>query len=110
MIHNHNKLILSISVSYKLISLTLFGTIATDFGGRNLSLELLSGSTTLKDILFILKNRFSNHFSNYFDEDFSPKRGTLILINGADFNTLDGLNTILSIGDQISFIPTISGG
>ena len=95
---------------YNLISLTLFGTIATDFGGRNLSLELSSESTTLKDILIILKNKFSTHFSNYFDDDFSPKRGTLILINGVDFNTLDGLNTILSTEDQISLVPTISGG
>ena len=93
-----------------LITISLFGTIASDFGGKQLELPLSEDNNTLKDILLILKSDNERQFYTYFDEDLSPKRGTLILINGVDFNTLDGLNTKLNSSDQISLIPTISGG
>ena len=93
-----------------LITLKLFGTIATDFGGKQLSLEFINEKNSLKDILVKIKEKFPKYFPNYFDDDFTPKRGTLILINGADFNTIDGLDTIVSTSDQVSLIPTISGG
>ena len=78
-----------------LISLKLFGTIATDFGGKTLSQEISSADYTLKDLLLDLKKLNEGQFPSYFDEDYSPKRGTLILINGVDFNTLDGLDSKL---------------
>lgn len=93
-----------------MLTIKLFGTIAIDFGGKDLSLDLPSESITLKDLLKFLKTKNEQSFNNYFDPDLSPKRGTLILINGVDFNTLEGLETRLNPTDQISFIPTISGG
>ena len=92
------------------ISLKLFGAIATDFGGKNLDVTVSNTECTLQEILIEIKKNREKVFSTYFDEDYSPKRGTLILINGVDFNTLDGLQTKLTSVDQISIIPTISGG
>ena len=93
-----------------MISLKLFGTIATDFGGKTLDLKISSAKYTLKNLLLDLKNLNEYQFNTYFDNDYSPKRGTLILINGVDFNTIDGLNSVLTPSDQVSIIPTISGG
>ena len=93
-----------------LITVSLFGTIASDFGGKHLELPFSDENKTLNDILLFLKSQNERKFYSYFDEDLSPKRGTLILINGVDFNTLDGLNTKLNPSDKISLIPTISGG
>lgn len=93
-----------------MITLKLFGTIATDFGGKQLTLETINEKNSLKDILVMIKEKFPKYFSSYFDDDFTPKRGTLILINGVDFNTINGLETIISSSDRVSLIPTISGG
>ena len=92
------------------MNLKLFGTIASDLGTKLLTIENFTENSSLKEILNDIKNKFPKPFANYFDEDFTPKRGTLILINGVDFNTLNGLDTKISSSDQISFIPTISGG
>lgn len=93
-----------------MFTLKLYGTIALDFGSKDLSLDLTFNTTTLKELLKSLKTKNEQSFVNYFDADFSPKRGTLILINGVDFNTLEGLETNLTLTDQVSLIPTISGG
>ncbi len=92
------------------ISLKLFGAIATDFGGKTLDISFSNIECTLQDILIEIKKKFEKEFGSYFDADYSPKRGTLILINGVDFNTLEGLQTIITPNDQVSLIPTISGG
>ena len=93
-----------------LISVKVFGAIASDFGVKDISLATIEENITLQALLVILKGKYPSHFPQYFDEDFTPKRGTLILINGVDFNTIDGMETVLSAADQISLIPTISGG
>lgn len=93
-----------------MFNLRLFGTIATDFGGKQIVIERTIEKIQLKDILLEMKEKFPKFFPHYFDEDLTPKRGTLILINGSDFNALDGLETEISSSDQVSFIPTISGG
>ena len=83
---------------------------ATDFGGKYISIDTPEEKISLKELLVLVKSKFPSYFPIYFDEDFTPKRGTLILINGVDFNTLDSLDTLLTARDQISFVPTISGG
>lgn len=93
-----------------LISLKLFGAIATDFGGKTVEISSSTQECTLEIILIGLQKLQEKHFATYFDDDFTPKRGTLILINGVDYNTLEGLDTKLTPADQISIIPTISGG
>ncbi len=93
-----------------MVTFKLFGTIATDFGGRNLDLTTVKDAVTLKELLITLKNLNEEKFTSYFDNDLTPKRGTLILVNGVDFNTLEGLETIIILTDQVSLIPTISGG
>lgn len=92
------------------IKIKLFGSIANDFGSRELPINLATEPVTLKSILQILKNKSSYYFNVYFDEDFSPKRGTIVLINGVDFNVIDGLETMISSTDQITLVPTVSGG
>ena len=93
-----------------MVTFKLFGTIATDFNGRNIDLTTGKVAVTLKELLLILKNLNEEKFTSYFDNDLTPKRGTLILVNGVDFNTLEGLDTIITLSDQVSLIPTISGG
>lgn len=91
--------------------LKFYGTIGSEFGSKSLNLKIEElDKPILVEVLKFLQKQFTSHFFNFFDPDFTPKRGTIILINGVDFNTLEGLNTEISTSDQIVFIPTISGG
>ena len=92
--------------------LKLMGAIGLDWGEKLITLNFgnTSKNKRLKDILMEIKEVKQEKFSIYFDNDLSPKRGTIIIINGIDFNVIDGLESNISPNDEIIFIPTISGG
>jgi molybdopterin synthase sulfur carrier subunit len=39
-----------------------------------------------------------------------PRPKTLILVNGREISVLDGLDTIVENGDEVTFIPVVHGG
>jgi molybdopterin converting factor small subunit len=39
-----------------------------------------------------------------------PRPNTLILVNGKEISVLNGLETMLSDGDELVFVPIIHGG
>jgi len=39
-----------------------------------------------------------------------PRPNTLILVNGKEISVLNGLETMLSEGDEVVFIPVVHGG
>ena len=91
----------------------LMGSIRMDFGSSFCVVPLKSeqkGEFRLKHVLLKLKEEKKMSFDSYFDTDLTPKRGTIIIINGADYKIKGGLNAELSESDEIILIPTISGG
>lgn len=44
------------------------------------------------------------------DESGGMKRGTLVLVNGKHIHHLDGLDTIVAEGDEVSLFPPGGGG
>ena len=51
-----------------------------------------------------LKNTFSDQELN------DSRSNSLILVNGREISVLDGLETKLSDGDEIVFVPVVHGG
>jgi MoaD family protein len=39
-----------------------------------------------------------------------PRPNTLILVNGKEISVLNGLNTIVENGDEVTFVPVVHGG
>jgi len=39
-----------------------------------------------------------------------PRPNTLILVNGKEISILNGLETVLSDGDEVVFVPVVHGG
>jgi len=39
-----------------------------------------------------------------------PRPNTLILVNGKEISVLNGLNTIVENGDEVTFVPIVHGG
>ena len=62
-------------------------------GGKNLDIE----ATTISDVLTCVDKRLDSRFVNIF-------------VNGNDIRFLDGKETLLKDGDEVSFIPAIAGG
>ena len=94
------------------IIIKLYGIIATDWGNKIIKIPIDEEEDVI-NLISILKKvemTIGDTIWNHFDKDFTPKRGTLILINGIDFNVMEGLNTLLKENDEVSLIPTISGG
>ena len=54
----------------------------------------------MKQILSTISEIKKEKFWIYFDEDFSPKRGTIIIINGIDYNVFGGLEAEISENDD----------
>jgi len=96
-----------------MFKIKLMGAIRADWGEKRIILyqnEKKNESIPLKDLLSKIRDLKEEKFGLYFDNDLSPKRGTIIIINGIDYNVIGGLNASISKTDEIIFIPTISGG
>ena len=77
---------------------------------EELNLPIDDGSN-IKNMLEKLSLKFGKKFEDLIfkaSEDLS--KYVIITINGKDIRTLDGLNTIIQLNDEISFIPAIAGG
>lgn len=89
----------------------LIGAIKADWGEKYILINRNEQTNlNLKDILLRVQNLQKEKFMTYFDPDLTPKRGTIIIINGTDYNAIGGINALISPDDEIIFIPTISGG
>lgn len=93
------------------INVHFLGASQHDIGIRHLTTDLETLSN-LKDLLLNLANKLGAKFQKYI---FDPNSNELneniaILVNGRHFTTLDGLETPLKTGDDVSFFPPIGGG
>jgi len=93
------------------INVHFLGATQRDIEKRNLTINL-ENLSNLKDLLIKLANKIGDKFQKYV---FNPNSNELneniaILVNGRHFTTLDGLETPLKTGDDVSFFPPIGGG
>ena len=93
------------------IHVHFLGATQRDVGMRNLTTDIESLSN-LKDLLLNLANKIGVEFQKFvFDPNANDLNENIaILVNGRHFNTLDGLETPLKTGDDVSFFPPIGGG
>ena len=86
------------------------GTIRDHWGTKELQILITERPMLLETLLKKCAADFKDSFWEFFDTDFTPKRGTIILINGADFSVSGGLKTVLNTDTKIIFLPAIHGG
>ena len=72
-------------------------------------IEVDADGKTVKELLDILFERYSDLEARLIkDGELTPFIN--IFVNGEDIRYLDGLETQLKDGDEVTFIPAISGG
>lgn len=73
--------------------------------------DVVSGEGhTLKECIDSLESRFPGMKERLVDEDGELRRFVNVYINGEDVRFGEGLQTLLSGGDEVSIVPAVAGG
>ena len=72
--------------------------------------ELNFDQITVKEMVEELAKRYGDEFKNRLVEGGELRRFVNIYVNGEDIRHLDGLNTVVKKGDEVSILPAVSGG
>ncbi len=80
-----------------------------DILGKDIDVELKDCST-IKDLLDDLISSRQRLKSALFDESGQIKEYVILMKNRRNINSLDGLDTMLSEGDEVAILPPVAGG
>jgi MoaD family protein len=88
-----------------------FLSLLADITGKDAIILSIDENSNIKDILKKLNLKFGKEFENTILN--SPdvlSKYIILILNGKDIRSFDGLDTIIHQGDEISFLPAIAGG
>jgi molybdopterin synthase sulfur carrier subunit len=72
--------------------------------------EVTADGATITEILNSLESQFAGIKERICEENGSPRRFINIYVNEEDIRFLEGENSAVKEGDEISIIPAIAGG
>ena len=72
--------------------------------------EVSAEGVSISEVINNLESQFNGIKDRICDENGSPRRFINIYINEEDIRFLEGANTAVKEGDEISIIPAIAGG
>jgi len=72
--------------------------------------EVSAEGVSISEVINNLESQFNGIKERICDENGSPRRFINIYINEEDIRFLEGANTAVKEGDEISIIPAIAGG
>jgi molybdopterin converting factor small subunit len=67
-------------------------------------------SSTLKDVLRALQERYETTLGRFVKDDLTPVEGSVILVNGRNIESLDRFETRIDDGDELTFTVLVAGG
>lgn len=82
-------------------------------GSSQILLDLPSERVNVRAVMDYLasKSDFSDLKSLLMDQNITdPRPNALIMVSGREIGTLNGLDTLLNEGDELSFLPIAHGG
>jgi molybdopterin synthase sulfur carrier subunit len=72
--------------------------------------EVVAEGATLREVLADLEARFQGMRRRLYDDDGKLRRFVNVYVNDEDVRFLQGEDTALSEGDEVSIVPAIAGG
>lgn len=72
--------------------------------------EVSANGKTVKEILTVLSSEYNGLKERLYDDKGQLRRFINFYVNDEDVRFLDGENTSLEDGDEISIVPAIAGG
>ena len=75
---------------------------------QEISLE--PASSTLKDVLRALQDRYGTTLGRFVKDDLTPTEGSVILVNGRNIESLERFETRIHDEDELTFTVLVAGG
>ena len=72
--------------------------------------SLEPASPALKDVLRALRDQDRDQLERFIQDDLSLREGCVILLNGRNIASLEGLETSVQEGDELTFTVLVAGG
>ena len=72
--------------------------------------QLRSAGNTIRAVLEDLERSQSALYRNICDETGAVRRHLNVFVNSDNMRDLDGVDTVLTPGDVVTFLPAVSGG
>jgi molybdopterin converting factor small subunit len=67
-------------------------------------------SPALKSVVKSMKEQGVGQLERFIDDRIAPVDGSVILVNGRNFLSLDGWETQIHAGDELTFMVPVAGG
>jgi MoaD family protein len=67
-------------------------------------------ANNIGELIEALENNYNGIKSRICDEEGKPRRFLNLYVNSEDIRFLDGVNTELKDGDEVSIVPAVAGG
>ena len=91
------------------LTLKFIGAMRQISGKTQLTVNFQEGNT-LKDLIARLAADIPQIQKIFGEQQLGGQLSSLVLVNGREISVLDGLETKISDGDEIVFIPVVHGG
>lgn len=92
------------------VKITSLSFIAKIAGEKNTEIDVNSG-TTIEQLLEMLALRYGQDFEErVYNTTDGLNRFVIILVNGIDMRSLNGVETVLEPDTEIQLLPAIAGG
>ncbi|TFG03065.1 MAG: MoaD/ThiS family protein [Promethearchaeota archaeon] len=88
-----------------------FISLLADYTGEVESILKIDEESSVKDLIEKLIIKYGEKFvSNFLTSQNELNKYILLILNDKDLRTLNGLDTLIMDGDEITFLPVIAGG
>jgi molybdopterin converting factor small subunit len=95
------------------IQVRLYGVFRSAAGSSQIQLDVPSQKPTVRSVIEYLVAQTDCHDLKPLlidDSTMDPRPNALIMVSGREISTLNGLDTIVSEGDELSLLPVAHGG
>jgi len=89
------------------VTIHVFGQLREYCGGRE---QLAVSAGTVRSALDALEQSEPKLYRNLCDETGRVRRHLNVFVNSDNVRDLNGVDTVLSAGDVVTFLPAVSGG